>query len=126
MHARQADFSEHDAAAFSPVHPRVIWYCVPRCDTQMLCGYRESPAGGGGIGVAGASVGNSGSCRSCSCSGSSVSAAAAAELAALVGLAVRFAAALAVRQQRMAQQQPAKKPKRKINTMTMIVNFTVL
>ena len=98
MHARQANFSELNSAAFSPEHPRVVWYCVPRCDTQMLCGYREIPVGGGGIGVAGASVGNSGSCRSCSCSGSSVSAAAAAELAALVGRAARFAAALAVRQ----------------------------
>ena len=87
----------------------------------MLCGYREIPVGGGGIGVAGASVGNSGSCRSCSWSVSSVSAAAAAELDALVG-----PAALAVRQHRIAQQQPARKPKRKINVMTMIVNFTVL
>ncbi len=87
---------------------------MPCCDTQMLGGYREIPVGGGGIGVAGASVGSSWSVTS-------MFAAAAAEFDALVDLA-----ALAVRQHRIAQQQPSRKPKRKINIMTMIVNFTVL
>ena len=136
MQAKQACFSELDAAAAKPVHPLVRWYCVPRWDTQMLCGYRLISVGvsGGGIGVAGGSGapvgGSNGSCRSCSGFGSSgigISAAAAAdELGALDGLAVRLVAALAVRQQRYAQQQPATKPKRKSNIITMIVNFTVL
>ena len=112
------------------MHPRVMWYCAPRCDTQMLCGYRliSVGVGGGGICVAGGSGapvgGSNGSCRSCSGSGSSGIGISAA--GALDGLAVRLVAALAVRQQRYAQQQPATKPKRKSNIITMIVNFTVL
>ena len=135
MQAKQACFSELDAAAAKPVHPLIRWYCVPRCDTQMLCGYNlcSVGVGGGGICVAGGSRtpvgGSNGSCKSCSGSGSSgigISAAAADELGALDGLAVRLVAALAVRQQRYAQQQPATKPKKKSNIITMIVNFTVL
>ena len=135
MQAKHACFSELDAAAAKPVHPLVRWYCDPRWDTQMLCGYnrRSVGVGGGGICVAGGSRapvgGSNGSCKSCSVSGSfgiGISAAAADELGALDGLAVRLVAALAVRQQRYVQQQPATKPKRKSNIITMIVNFTVL
>jgi len=133
MQAKQACFSDADAAAAKPVHPLDRWYCVPRCDTKMLCGYNlcSVGVGGGGIGVAGGSVGGSnGACKSCSGSGSSgigTSAAAAAdELGALDGRPVRLVAAFAVRQQRYAQQQPKAKPKTKINIMTMIVNFTLL
>ena len=132
MQAKQACFSDADAAAAKPVHPLARWYCVPRCAAQLLCGYNRWSVGvGGGIGVAGGSVGGSnGSCKSCSGSGSSgigTSAAAAAdELGALDGRPVRLVAAFAVRQQRYAQQQPTTKPKTKSNIMTMIVNFTLL
>ena len=136
MQAKQACFSELDAAAAKPVHPLVRWYCVPRWDTQMLCGYNWCSVGVscGGIGVAGGSRapvgGSNGSCKSYSGSGSSgigTSAAAAAdELGALDGRPVRLVAAFAVRQQRYAQQQPKAKPKTKINNMTMTVNFTLL